>query len=80
MEPASTIITKLGGVGKVAEIVGVHRVRVSNWKRPKDVGGTGGRVPQSHHVALLTAAEKMGVELSASDFLETAPRVPEAVS
>ena len=69
MEPASTIIAKLGGVGKVAEIVGVHRVRVSNWKRPKDVGGTGGRVPQSHHVALLQAAEQLGVAMTPADFL-----------
>ncbi|WP_291669188.1 hypothetical protein [Bosea sp. (in: a-proteobacteria)] len=75
MEPASSIIDRLGGVARVAEIVGVHRVRVSNWKRPKSAGGTGGRVPQSHHVKLLAAAERLGVALSAADFLVTSEDV-----
>jgi hypothetical protein len=77
MEPASTIIGRFGGVTKVAEIAGVTRVRVSNWKRPKAVGGTGGRVPQSHHVTLLAAAERLGISLTASDFLAPAGQ-PEA--
>lgn len=69
MEPAATIIKRLGGVGKVAEIVGVHRTRVSNWKRPKASGGTDGRIPQDHHLKLLAAASDAGVALAASDFL-----------
>jgi hypothetical protein len=69
MEPASTIITKLGGPSKVAAIVGVHPTRVSNWKRPKSVGGTGGRIPQNHHRALLRAAQERGISEITADLL-----------
>lgn len=69
MEPATSIIEKLGGPSKVAGIVNVHRTRVSNWKRPKESGGTGGAIPFKHVPALLDAARGMGIPLSADDFL-----------
>lgn len=69
MEPASSIIRQLGGPNKVAEIVGVHRTRVSNWKRSRDDGGTGGMIPFKHVPALIAAAKGDGIELTADDFL-----------
>ena len=69
MEPAASIISKLGGDTKVAEIVGVHRTRVANWKRPRAGGGTGGTIPFKHVPALLAAAKALGQDLSADDFL-----------
>ena len=69
MEPARTIIDRLGGPNKVAAIAGVHRTRVSNWARDKNSGGTGGVIPFKHVPALLAAAKEKGVELSADDFL-----------
>ena len=69
MEPAHTIITRLGGPTKVAHIAKVHRTRVSNWQRPKEAGGTGGLIPFKHVPALLAAAKEMNVELSTDDFL-----------
>lgn len=72
MEPASTIIGKLGGDTAVAAIVGVHRTRVANWKRPKEVGGTGGMIPFKHAPALIAAANAKGIHLSADDFLPPA--------
>lgn len=68
MEPASRIIDLLGGPTRVAEIVGVHRTRVSNWKRPRDVGGTGGIIPHWHVSKLLEAARENNVELEPHDF------------
>lgn len=69
MEPAQKIISDLGGPNKVAEIVGVHRTRVSNWKREKEKGGTGGAIPFKHVPALLAAAKVAGIKLSVEDFL-----------
>ncbi|AII27772.1 hypothetical protein B9J07_12910 [Sinorhizobium sp. LM21] len=69
MEPASTIITNLGGPSEVSRITGAHRTRVSNWKRAKEDGGTGGVIPFKHVPALLEAAKARGVKLSADDFL-----------
>lgn len=71
MEPAQTIVKKLGGPNAVAEIAGVHRTRVSNWMRPKEAGGTGGMIPFKHVPALIAAASAQGVELKADDFLPT---------
>jgi hypothetical protein len=76
MEPASRIIERFGGVGKVAEIVGVHRTRVSNWRRPKSHGGTDGRIPQTHHLTLLSAARASGIPLAADDFLALPSSAP----
>lgn len=69
MEPAQTIIKNLGGPTAVAGIVGVHRTRVSNWTRPRDVGGTGGTIPFKHVPLLIEAAKDRGIDLSADDFL-----------
>jgi hypothetical protein len=69
MEPASTIIRQLGGPNKVAEIAGVHRTRVSNWKRPSERGGTGGVIPLKHIPKLIAAAKEAGVKMSADDFM-----------
>lgn len=69
MEPAQTIIRKLGGPSAVANLVGIHRTRVSSWQRAQARGGTGGRVPQGHIPTLLQAARERGVDLSADDFL-----------
>lgn len=69
MEPAQTVIERLGGATKVAGIVGIHRTRVSNWRRPKEKGGTDGAIPQRHHRALLDYALSNSIELKAEDFL-----------
>jgi hypothetical protein len=69
MEPAASIIAKLGGDTAVASITGVHRTRVANWKRAKDVGGTGGSIPFRHAEALIDAAKAKGISLKADDFL-----------
>lgn len=72
MEPAASIIDRLGGPTRVAEIVGVHRTRVSNWKRARAVGGTDGRIPQNYHRTLLSFAQQNQIPLQASDFLPVA--------
>jgi len=80
MEPAATIITLLGGDTAVAAITGVHRTRVANWKRKRDVGGTGGVIPFRHVPALIKAARDQGKPLSADDFLPTSAPAPKAVA
>ncbi|MDQ2079507.1 hypothetical protein RA307_04875 [Xanthobacteraceae bacterium Astr-EGSB] len=72
LEPAHTIIRKFGGPSAVANITGAHRTRVSNWQRPKSVGGTGGVVPQRHHRALLDYARQHDIPLSAEEFVAPA--------
>lgn len=71
MEPANTIISALGGPTKVAKIVGVHRTRVSNWKRAKEKGGTGGIIPMRHALVLLDEAKRLSIDITPEDFFVT---------
>lgn len=72
MEPATRIISELGGTSKVAAIVGVHRTRVWNWMQPRDAGGTGGSIPQRHIPALLAHAKANSIALTIDDFFPAA--------
>ena len=69
MEPASTIITKLGGPSAVAKHIRIHRTRVSKWQSPREAGGTGGMIPVKHIPSLVSLGKEIGVDLSADDFL-----------
>ena len=68
MEPAQSIIRKLGGPSVVAGVVGIHRTRVSSWQRSRAAGGTDGRIPQNHIEPLMTLAREKGVDLKIEDF------------
>lgn len=72
MEPADSIIERLGGVGVVAEITGTAYTAPYRWKAPRDKRGTGGVIPWQHVRPLLDYAKKNGIPLAADDFL---PRV-----
>jgi len=72
MDPAKTIIRKLGGPTAVSIALGVHRTRVSNWSRPRSVGGSDGRIPQNHIEPLLSLARHKGVDLTIHDFFPEA--------
>lgn len=76
MEPASSIIERLGGEAVVAKITRTAFTAPYRWQHARDKGGTGGLVPQKHHRPLLDYARTKGIELSAEDFLE--PAQPEA--
>lgn len=71
MEPAQTIIAKLGGVNAVSKITGVHRTRVFAWKRSRATGGTDGRIPQSHIETMIAFARENSLELKLEDFFST---------
>jgi hypothetical protein len=74
MEPAQTIIRKLGGPSSVAEMLDLHRTRVSAWQRSRASGGTGGQIPQRHIRRLLDQAKRRGIALRLADFFVEARR------
>lgn len=69
LEPACSIVRKLGGPKTVSSIVGIHRTRVYKWMYGREVGGTGGQIPFRYAPALIAAARQAGIALSAEDFL-----------
>lgn len=69
MEPAHSIIRRLGGEAVVATITGTASTAPYRWQYPRDKGGTGGIIPQRHHLALLDYANAVSIALTPSDFL-----------
>lgn len=77
MEPAKTIIDRMGGVEAVAAITGRHVSRVYRWMYPRERGGTDGLIPQLEARKLLTHARASNIPLSADEFF-SAPAPAEA--
>ncbi|WCR17534.1 hypothetical protein [Paracoccus alcaliphilus] len=69
MEPAHTIISRLGGASKVAEICGVQRSAPWKWTQPKEKGGTDGIIPKAHAPAIIEAGKKIGLDIPVSAFI-----------
>jgi hypothetical protein len=74
MEPASTIIEKLGGEAVVVQTLTDAGLKVAytapyRWQSARDKGGTGGTIPQKYHRTLLDYAREKSIPLSAEDFL-----------
>lgn len=69
LQPAHSIVDRLGGPTKVAAFLGLHRTRVSKWKLPKVSGGTGGAIPGNHWPALMRLAKIAGVGLRYAELI-----------
>lgn len=59
----------------MAEVLGIHRTRVSSWQRSRAAGGTDGRIPQNHIGPLIAFARDKGLEIEVADFFPTAASV-----
>jgi hypothetical protein len=75
LEPAHSIIEKLGGPEKAAEASGVHISRVRRWRLPKNPvkgkgnsGGTGGIIPATRQQRILDWARAHNIPLTPADF------------
>lgn len=69
MEPARTIISRLGGNSKVAKICGVKRSTAWKWGQPKEKGGTGGIIPKDHASDIIEAGRRIGFDIPLSAFV-----------
>lgn len=74
MEPARSIIARLGGEKIVSEITGRAYTAPYRWQQPFEKGGTGGLIPQRLHVKLLDYAAANGIALAPADFLPVHPQ------
>ena len=75
LDPAYTIIEKLGGLQNAAEAADVTESRVCRWRLPKGKrGGTDGLIPSRHHQKLLDWAAKHKKDLDPTDFFVTGKR------
>ena len=77
LEPAKTVIAKIGGVDVAASITGKHVSRIYRWMYPAEKGGTGGVVPHADARKLLEHAKNASIDLRAEDFFAS-PNMAEA--
>lgn len=69
LDPARSIVERLGGEIKVSRITRSSLSTPYSWQYPKEKGGTGGNIPQRHHRTLLDYARENRIPLKAEDFL-----------
>lgn len=63
LEPAFTVIEKLGGKSTVAEFLSLDKSTLSRWCQPRPLG-TGGMIPQRYWPQLLEMARDQRVRIS----------------
>ena len=68
LDPACTVIAKLGGVHAVSLATGKSISRVYRWMYSKERGGTGGLIPHVDAAKLLAHAKANRIRLNAADF------------
>lgn len=64
MDPAYTVIEKLGGKSTVAEQLGLSKAQMTRWCAPADAGGTGGVIPQKYWAQLMQMARLQRVRIT----------------
>lgn len=64
MEPAYSVIEKLGGKSTVAEQLGLSKAQMTRWCAPADAGGTGGVIPQKYWAQLMQMARLQRVRIT----------------
>lgn len=72
MEPARSVIKKLGGEARVSEITGTSYTAPYRWQHSKERGGTGGLIPQKHHRPILDYALEHGIDVGPGDLIAPA--------
>lgn len=68
MEPATTVIRDLGGLGAVSRLLDTSVHTVKRWRMPIEKGGTNGGIPRKHVFPIL-------VHCAAHDIPHTAETV-----
>ena len=63
LDPAYTVIEKLGGKAVVADALDLDKSTLSRWCQPKP-GGTGGLIPQRYWPALIEMAREHRVRIT----------------
>lgn len=69
MEPAYSIVKRLGGEMVVSQVCQTSPTTPYNWQYKRERGGTGGTIPQRYHRTLLDYARRHDIPLAAEDFL-----------
>lgn len=68
LNPAASIVDRLGGEAAVARMVDLSKVQVWRWMQPRSKQGTDGEIPRAHRPRLIACAYLQGIHLTEADF------------
>lgn len=68
LDPAYSVIERLGGKSAVAGELGLDKSTLSRWCKPAP-DGTGGVIPQRHWPQLIAMARRLGVDISVRELV-----------
>lgn len=68
LEPAYTIVEKLGGKSAVAAELNLDKSTLSRWCKPAP-GGTGGLIPQRYWPQLIAMARRQNVTINVMELV-----------
>lgn len=66
LDPAYTVIEKLGGKSEVSEALGLNKSTLSRWCQPKPLG-TDGMIPQRYWPQLIEMARDKRVRIGVKE-------------
>jgi hypothetical protein len=69
LSPAKYVVLLFGSISATARALGRDRTAVSKWLIDTDHRGTGGKIPQPLHEAVLFTARQMGFDLTPQDLI-----------
>lgn len=67
--PANKVISAFDGVRGTARALGRNPSSVSRWRKSREDGGTGGRIPSNLQEDVLNEARRRGLSLTAEDLI-----------
>lgn len=68
LDPAFSVIERLGGKGDVAHRLKLDKSTLSRWCQPRP-DGTGGQIPQKHWPVLVQMARQRGVTITVEELI-----------
>lgn len=68
--PVDRVIAAFGGVRAASEATGIPEKRFYVWRYPRERGGSEGRVPSGQQGAILAAAQRLRLPLTAADLID----------
>lgn len=67
LNPAEYVIHVFKGARAAARAIGRHHSRVIRWSKPKEAGGSEGRIPGPVRMRILTKARELDLDITPQD-------------
>lgn len=67
LDPAYSVISKIGGFRPTARMLGISPSAVLRWTLPANLQGSNGAIPQKHWQSIINYAKRNNLKISLRD-------------